>query len=486
MPRPANLVFILSDEHSAKAVGSYGHPIAHTPNIDRLGTSGVRFSSAYCNSPVCVPARAVIATGRYIHQMGFWDNADPYDGSVVSWHHRLRETGHPAVAIGKLHFRSTQEDNGFSEEIVPMHVFEGKGDLLGLVRDDLPVRGMSWKMAKLAGPGESPYTLYDRDITARAQTWLKEEARRYSDRPWVLFVSLVAPHFPLTAPPEHFYRFYDDPRLQMPKLYDRHVRPDHPYIRDYAGSFTYDEYFDSKDSLRRGVAGYLGLCSFVDENIGKMLNAIESAGLSETTGVIYTSDHGDNMGTRGLWGKSTMYEETVAVPFVMSGPDVPKGIVCDTPISHVDLYPTILDSAGVARAPQESDLPGTSLLDLATRPSFDRIAFSEYHGMGSTHPAYMVRYGRWKYVDYLDYPPQLFDVEADPEELKDLAFDHGHKGVLEDMRARLHAICDPREVDARARRRQKELLELHGGREAVIKRGDLGFTPPPGVAADFG
>jgi choline-sulfatase len=170
----------------------------------------------------------------------------------------------------------------------------------------------------------------------------------------------------------------------------------------------------------------------------------------------------------------------------MSGPDVPKGIVCDTPISHVDLYPTILQSAGVAPTPQESDLAGTSLFDLATRPSFDRIAFSEYHGMGSTHPAYMVRYGRWKYVDYIDYPPQLFDLEADPEELKDLAFDHGHKGVLEDMRARLHAICDPRDVDARARRRQKELLELHGGREAVIKRGDLGFTPPPGVAADFG
>jgi choline-sulfatase len=170
----------------------------------------------------------------------------------------------------------------------------------------------------------------------------------------------------------------------------------------------------------------------------------------------------------------------------MSGPEIPTGVVCDTPVSHVDLYPTILQSAGVAPTPQESVLPGTSLFDLAARPSFDRVAFSEYHGMGTTHPAYMVRYGKWKYVNYLDYPPQLFNLEADPEELKDLSSDPGHKRVLEEMRARMHAICDPGEVDARARRRQSELLELHGGREAVIERGDLGFTPPPGVAADFG
>jgi choline-sulfatase len=486
MPAPKNLVLLLSDEHSAKALSCYGHPIVQTPNIDRLAASGVRFDAAYCNSQVCIPARATIATGRYIHQMGFWDNADPYDGSVMSWHHRLRASGHRAVSIGKLHVRSIDDDNGFSEEIVPMHVVEGKGDLMGLVREDLPRRGMSWKMAKLAGPGESPYTFYDREIVARAQTWLREEASKHSEKPWVLFVSFVAPHFPLTAPPEHFYRYYDDPRLSTPKLYGPDQRPAHPYLRDYAGSFAYDEYFDTPDKLRRGVAGYLGLCSFLDENIGKIMGALDDAGLTASTRVIYTSDHGDNMGARGLWGKSTMYEESAAVPFVMSGPDVPHGVVCHTPVTHIDLYPTILQSVGIPSAPEERALSGMSLLDLVANPPKDRVAFSEYHGMGTTQPAFMLRDGKWKYINYLDYPPQLFDLEADPEELTDLAHDPRHADTLARLHARMLQICDPREVDARARRRQEAQLEKNGGRETVIARGDLGFSPPPGIAADFG
>lgn len=487
MPTPQNLVVILSDEHSAKALGCYGHPLVQTPNIDRLASSGVRFDAAYCNSPVCIPSRASIATGRYINQVGFWDNADPYDGSITSWHHRLRAAGHRVVSIGKLHFQSADDDNGFSEEIVPMHVIGGKGDLMGLVRDDLPRRGMSWKMAKLAGPGESPYTFYDRDITARAQTWLREEAPNYTDKPWVLFVSLVCPHFPLTAPPEYFYRYYNDPQLVSPKLYDREKRPVHPYLRDYAGSFVYDEYFDTPDKLRRGLAGYLGLCGFLDENVGKILNCLSDTGLNRTTRVIYTSDHGDNMGARGLWGKSTMYEETAAVPFIMSGADIPQGVTCETPISLVDLYPTILASSGEAlNAQEKATLSGESLFDIIEKQPKDRVAFSEYHGMGTTRPAFMVRDRRWKYIDYLDYPAQLFDLENDPEELLDLSDDPKYQNIKNNMRARLEDICNPTEVDARARARQKIQLEKNGGREAVIARGDLGFSPPPGVAADFG
>jgi len=482
-----NLIVILSDEHSAKALGCYGHPLAYTPNLDRLASTGVRFDAAYCNSPVCIPSRASIATGKYINQVGFFDNADPYDGSITSWHHRLRSTGHRVVSIGKLHFRSVEDDNGFSEEIIPMHVIEGKGDLMGLVRENLPRRGMSWKMAKLAGPGESPYTFYDRDITARAQTWLREDAPKYSDKPWVLFVSLVCPHFPLTAPPEHFYRYYNDPRLVSPKLYERDKRPAHPYLCDYASSFVYDEYFDTPDKLRRGLAGYLGLCSFLDENVGKLLSCVKDAGLEEKTRVIYTSDHGDNMGARGLWGKSTMYEETAGVPFIMAGPDVPRGKTCETPISLVDLYPTILASSGEElNGEEEANLPGTSLFEIIEKQPKDRVAFSEYHGMGTTRPAFMVRDRRWKYVDYLDYPPQLFDLENDPEELTDLAGIPEYQEVEARMRRRLGEICNPKDVDARVRARQKAQLEKNGGREAVIARGDLGFSPPPGVAAELG
>jgi choline-sulfatase len=226
--RSQNLVIIMSDQYSRGMMGCYGNPIVRTPNLDRLAARGTRFTSCWTPSPVCIPARAAFATGKYIHQIGFWDNADPYDGSVPSWHHRLREAGHRVVSIGKLHFRSDDGDCGFSETQVPMHVVEGKGDRLGLIRDDLPVRGAAHKMARMAGAGESPYTLYDRDIAARAQIWLHEEAGKYTDKPWVLFVSFVAPHYPLTAPPEHFYYYYNNAHLPKPKFYDLDQRPDHP------------------------------------------------------------------------------------------------------------------------------------------------------------------------------------------------------------------------------------------------------------------
>src|SRR4029077_14609337 len=146
-----------------------------------------------------------------------------------SWHHRLSEAGHRVVSIGKLHFRSDDDDCGFSQSILPMQVVEGKGDLLGLIRDDLPVRGAAYKMARLAGPGESPYTQYDREIAARAQVWLHEEAPRWRGKPWVLFVSFVLPHFPRRARPHCFYRYWQRD-LPMPKLYAPEERPRHPYL----------------------------------------------------------------------------------------------------------------------------------------------------------------------------------------------------------------------------------------------------------------
>jgi choline-sulfatase len=483
--KPKNLLIFMSDEHNPAMLGCYGHPLVKTPNLDDLAASGIRFSRAYCNSPVCIPARATFATGRYIHQVGFWDNADPYDGSVTSWHHRLRDAGHPVVSIGKLHFRSTADDNGFSEEIVPMHVIDGQGDLMGLVREDLPKRGGSWKMAKLAGPGESPYTFYDREIAAKAQIWLREKGRQAYDKPWVLFVSFVAPHFPLTAPPEHFYRYYDDSRLPWPKLYAHDKRPQHPYLKEYGASFAYDEHFDSEDKVRRAVAGYFGLCSFLDENIGKVLRSLEECGLASETRIIYTSDHGDNLGSRGVWGKSTMYQEAASVPLIMAGPGVPGGVVCGTEVTHVDAFPTVLEAVGEKCTDEERRFPGKSLFHMTNGDATERTAFSEYHGMGSSTGTFMVRRGRYKYIYYVAYPPLLFDLEVDPEEIVNLADDARYREVLKEYHNLLLSICDPVEVDQRAKQRQAEQLARYGGRDTVIARGDLGFSPPPGISAEF-
>lgn len=483
--KPANLVILMSDEHNPKIMGCAGHAIVETPNLDRLAAQGTMFTSAYTTSPVCVPARAAFATGKYVHQIGYWDNADAYDGAVPSWHHRLRDRGHAVVAIGKLHFRGHEgDDYGFSDMQIPMQILEGKGDLMGLVRRDLPERGLAWKIAKLAGPGETQYTAYDRDICTRAQIWLRDEAPKHTDKPWVLFVSFVCPHFPLVAPAEFYYRYSLD-RMPLPKQYAASERPQHPYLSDYAGSFCYDRYFDA-EKVKKALAAYYALCSFVDDNVGKVLRTLDATGLSASTRVLYTSDHGDNLGARGLWGKSTMYEEVAGVPMIMSGPGIAAGVKIATPASHVDTYPFIMECADEDRPEVYDRHPGVSLSRLAASEKPDRNVLSEYHGMGSTTGAFMIRHNQYKYVHYVAYRPQLFDIAADPEELRDLASDPAYAAVLEECRARLYAICDPAEVDAQAKRRQAELLDAAGGREAVIKRGDLGFSPPPGYPAVFG
>jgi choline-sulfatase len=481
--KPMNMLVLMSDEHNPKILGCYGHPVAKTPHLDGLAARGVRFESAYCNSPICIPARATFATGQYIHRIGYWDNGDPYEGSVTSWHHRLRGAGRAVDSIGKLHFRSTEDDNGFRREHIPLHVVEGLGDLMGLVRDDLPVRGGSYKIARSAGPGESEYTAYDRQITAEAIRWLREEAPKAGGEPWTLFVSWVCPHFPLTAP-RRFFDMYPLDRLPWPKQYAKDERPCHPYLRDYAGSLNYDDYFD-EEKVRVAIAAYYALCSFLDDNIGQVLGALEAAGYGGNTRIMYTSDHGDNLGTRGLWGKSTMYEETAAVPLILAGPDLPEGATCRTPVSHVDCYPTFLGASGVNLTEPERAYPGRSLFDIVQGATPRRNVFSEYHAMGSTTGAFMIRNGKYKFVYYPKYAPQLFDLEADPEEVCDLGESVEHAKVRAECEMLLRRICDPEEVDARAKRRQAEQVAKHGGRAAVIARGDLGYSPPPGHKPDF-
>ena len=473
---PCNTIVIMADEHSVKALGCYGSDILETPNLDRLAARGTRFTNAYTPSPICVPARASFATGRPVHEIGAWDNAHPYTGRPESWHHRLRAAGHHVRSIGKLHFRGAAgDDYGFTDSEIPMNVVDGIGDVLGLVRDRAVPRGAADKMAGMAGPGESVYTNYDRDISARAQVWLREQAPKIEDRPWVLFVSLVSPHFPLTAPPEYYYR-YASRDLPMPKLYGPGERPSHPYLRDYTENLPYDSHFDGEDDVHRALAGYYGLCSFIDDQVGLILDALDAAGLRGDTRVIYTSDHGDNLGARGLWGKSTMYEESVAVPLIVAGPDIPEGNVKDEPRTLTDLSRFILQSAGCdADGFGETDLLGDG----------DAPVISEYHATGSRCGAFMLRAGRWKYIHYEDYAPQLFNLDDDPEELVDLSADPGHAGALQSCRAALAARLDTGRINARALADQQRLIAEHGGVDRIIERGDFGFSPPPGVSASF-
>ncbi|MEQ9490260.1 MAG: sulfatase-like hydrolase/transferase [Alphaproteobacteria bacterium] len=473
---PSNTIVILSDEHNRDILGCYGDPIVRTPNLDRLASEGVLFRNAYTNSPVCVPARASFATGLYPHQMRAWDSVTPHDGTIKGWGARLIDAGHEVVSIGKLHFRSSEDPNGFSKEIIPMHVVNGVGWLSSLLRDP-PVRlSATDDMAGSIGAGETKYTKYDRDVTARASDWLRNAAAKPTERPWVLYLGLVAPHFPLVAP-EPFYHLYDDADIPPPRQYAEDERPRHPVIEAMRYSSNYDDYF-TPEKVKIARQGYYGLCSFLDDNIGKVLAALDETGLGETTRVIYSTDHGDNMGNRGLWGKSVMYEDSVAVPMIVRGPGLPAGETVDTPVSLVDLHPTILDFAGNP-LPDNSGTPGKSLATIIDTPDPDRAVFSEYHDWSSVTGMFMLRRGDWKLVRYAGYAPQLFNLKDDPEERVDLADDPACATVMAELDTALNEIADPDELNRQAFADQAKKIERYGGREAILNMPEQGFTPTP-------
>ena len=192
-----NLLLIMSDEHDPRHMGVSGSTVVKTPALDRLAEHGIRFTNAYTPSPVCVPARASFATGRYVHDIGYWDNAMGYDGNVRSWGHRLQEAGIQVDAIGKLHYRSENDSLGFDHQINPMHLLGGIGQVWGSIRDPLPERTAPRMFHKI-GAGVSNYNLYDRQCANAACEWLKQ--RDMDLNRWIHRLSLARTHVEAMIP----------------------------------------------------------------------------------------------------------------------------------------------------------------------------------------------------------------------------------------------------------------------------------------------
>ena len=475
---PTNVLFITSDEHNRDIAGCYGNTLVKTPNLDALAERGTLFTNAYTNSPICVPARASFATGRYVHQIRCWDNGNPYDGQWPSWGHRLMDSGHQVTSIGKLHYRSADDDNGFVEEVLPLHVVDGIGDARGLLRKDMSRRTTASNFAERVGRGGSSYSDYDRSIADAGSGWLNEEAPRHTDKPWALYVSFVTPHYPLIAPDEYFDLYYPD-EMPMPRMYSAAERPRHPVIDTQRRIWNYDDYFD-EERVRLAVAAYYGLCSFMDSCIGRVLAALDDCGLRDSTTVIYSSDHGENLGNKGLWGKSVLYEDSTAVPLIMAGPSVSEGKRVSAPVSLVDIYPTIIECTGEEDAPDEAPKPGTSLLSVAAGDVPERTVLSEYHASGSITGEFMLRVGRWKYHYYVGYEPQLFDLETDPHETVDLAADPEHAETLAMCEVELRKVVDPEAANDLAFQDQAAKIEALGGLDVISQRQEHGYTPAPG------
>lgn len=479
-----NLIVFLSDNHNRSYLGAAGHPTIKTPNLDSIAERGVRFENAYCTSPLCCPSRAAIATGRYPHQTGFWDNALAYDGSVPTWHHRVRDAGHEMTAIGKLHYRSSDDDNGFTDEIDVMHIIEGKGALITLLRasqDGIPRRKSHLAIYEDSVVGEAEYQIYDRRITGHAIDWLR--ARKDAEKPWCLLVSYPSPHPPFKVP-QRFWDMYPLEDVPMPQQWSAEERPKHP-APDYLAWMNHLQDGLSEELVRRVVAGYCGLITHTDEQIGLVLEELNNLGLTDSTRVMYTSDHGEAAGAHGILGKANHYEHGLGVPLLMAGPDIPKGKTVNQFASHVDLFPTITEAMGVDMADEDANLPGTSLWSAVNGAETDRTVFAEYHAMGSRNSGFAFREGNFKLVYHVGMPRQLFDLEADPLEENDLLWDGGTHPKADELEAKLRQFIDPEAIDALSKADQAAHMEKFGGIESVKKEGIFSRSPIPGAKVEL-
>ena len=478
-----NFLFILSDQHTRRAIGAMGHPLVKTPNLDRLAQSGTVFINAYCNAPICVPSRASLATGRHAFETGHWDNCKPYCGATPSWGHRLAATGKIAASIGKLHYRSEDDDNGFEPELLSMHVISGVGNLFTICRDPNPQARKFRSHILDAGAGTSTYTAYDAKITAQAVEWLRTYGVQ-QDKPWSLLVSLVCPHPPWLAP-KRFHDLYSPDEIELPLAHSVDGRPSHPGLDDFRYFGAVQEGF-SDSELHQVTAAYYGLVSYLDDNIGQLLAALEASGLAASTRILYSSDHGESMGHKGMFGKQNMFEASVGVPMILAGADAPQAMKVDTPVQLIDVFPTVLDATGTPLTDEDRTLPGTSLFELVDETQPDRTILAEQHSAGAKSAVYMVRHGNYKYVRYMeDYPAQLFDLDADPDERVDLGSSPDHVSIVAEMESRLRNILDPERMDALAKADQIERLNAGGGYDQIVNKGVSGYTPAPGETPIF-
>ena len=450
-----NILLIMSDEHAPMYSGTYGHPLVQTPNMDQLAEQGFVFTNAYCNSPLCGPSRMSFMTGRYVHQIGTWDNASPLASDQVTWAHRLGAIGYDVVLSGKQHFCGPDQLHGFRQQLArDLHA-----ELW--TRDNVPRNAPDWTKGTLianqpwvgpqqAKPGTTLEIEVDDLVEKSAIAYLQEPARK--DRPWALNVSFIAPHFPLVVP-KRFWDLYPLDRVDLPNIPPNHLENQHPVhqrMRQMFGCLDFPE-----ELVRRARAGYYGLITYLDEKIGRLLQTLRETNQEENTIVIYCSDHGEMNGEHGMWRKSSFYEASVRVPLQISWPGYLSA--CDTidhTVSLVDLIATIMD---IVDAPSDG-LDGDSFFPLMKGDNLQwkDNAFSEYLAHGVARPTAMLRQGRYKLHYSLGDQPQLYDLAQDPNEFSDLVLAKTHQGILPDLRRQLLSSWNPWTIEQQVLKSQQD------------------------------
>jgi choline-sulfatase len=432
--RPRNVLFICSDQHQTAAAGCYGSREVRTPNIDAIAAAGTRFDHAYCQAPVCVPARGSIVTGVYPHTHGARILQDPLPNEARTAAHFFKERGYVTGAIGKMHFVDETRRHGFD------HRLHEADFLATLTAEDRQKLRQDQRAAESVEGRPSP--LADRFFQ---DYWFADEAVKFlhqnRNRPFCLWTSFFMPHTPL-APQARYFEMYDPARLTLPRRSDRELVDGFPghLIRARERGW----YAQTDAQLRQSLCGYYGNITQTDARVGRVYDALRELGLDRDTVVVYTSDHGEMAGAHRMWTKHNMYEQSVNVPLIVSVPgEVSTNVLAAQIVEHVDIFPTLAELCGFD-APR--DIPGRSLAPLLRGRHYTprEFAYSEYYFCRNVFtkddryvgkpPILMVRTDRWKF-NYLSWDRcELFDLKKDPGEFDNRIDDAGNAGIVRELR----------------------------------------------------
>jgi len=475
-----NVLVLLSDQHNRRIAGFAGSPIAHTPNLGRLAAESVRFENAYCQFPLCTPSRISMWTGRLPHLCGAWGNNSPIAPEYLTMPEHFERHGYVTCGVGKMHVGGERPMNGF--------MYRPYGDLIpncfcGHQPD--PVRtakDQEWTRHDIghfpfAGVSEVPEEMMqDAVVTREALSFIEEHSASNPDQPWFVCASYQRPHHPFTAPRRHFERFWPD-GPEMPPLPQGFPDAVHPHDR-----FIVDDYHlldFSPEQRRKCLAAYYASVSFLDECIGRLLDGLKQSGQLQNTVIVYTSDHGDMMGEHGLWWKRSYYDGSAAVPLLIRIPAQQSdhgvilreaknlsaqseilrfpqndrrdsGVGMTDFVELLDLFPTLCDLAGL---PHPQGLDGESLIRERTK------TFARSEHIARMETAFrMIRTSEWKYVEFPEYPPVLFDMVSDPGEERNIAHLPEYDTVADEMRRRLWEDGESFEKLMSARQEDRERM----------------------------
>lgn len=452
MTNRPNILIVMVDQLTGTLFPDGPAEWLHTPNLRALAGRSVRFANAYTASPLCAPGRASFMSGQLPSRTQVYDNAAEFSSDIPTYAHHLRRAGYQTCLSGKMHFVGPDQMHGFESRLTT-DIYPAD---FGWTPDyRKPGERIDWwyhNLGSVTGAGVAEITNqleYDDDVAHQAIQKLYDLSRGADARPWCLTVSFTHPHDPFVARRKYWDLYEGSPHLNPPEPIA--YADQDPHSQRLMDSCDFRAFDITPEQIRRSRQGYFANISYIDDKIGEVLATL--AATRQEAVVVFVSDHGEMLGERGLWFKMNFFEGAARVPLMIAAPGLAPACIA-TPVSTIDVLPTLCDLAKISMADIQPWTDGISLVPLAQGAGRQSPVLMEYAAEGSITPMVALRDGNWKYIRCLADPDQLFDLATDPAERANLASDPAHAPTLARLRALSQARWDLARFDAAVRESQ--------------------------------